>query len=80
MSQSVDPCAEAARLRELRTLIITGRSESQIRFDVEEVRYHRADLPALDREIARLEAACDIKEGRVPARRRFAKRAGFRPY
>ena len=80
MITPVDPCAEAARLRELRTLIITGRSESQIRFDVEEVRYHRADLAALDREIARLETACDIKEGRAPVRRRYAKRAGFRPY
>lgn len=80
MSDPVDPCAEAERLRALRTLIITGRSESQIRFDVEEVRYHKADLTALDREIARLDAACDLAQGRQPPRRRFAKRAGFRPY
>lgn len=65
-----DPCAEAARLRELRTAIITGQSESQIRFGDEEVRYAKADMAALDREIARLEAECS---GR---RTRFAK--GFR--
>lgn len=77
---SIDPCAEVARLRELRTLIITGRSESQIRFDVEEVRFHKADLAALDREIERLQGACDLQNGVAPRRRRFAKRAAFRPH
>lgn len=77
---TADPCAEVERLRALRTLIITGKSESQIRFDVEEVRFHKADLTALDREIARLEAACAIQNGQAPQRRRFAKRVAFRPY
>lgn len=77
---SIDPCAEAERLRALRTLIISGRSESQIRFDDEEVRFHKADLTALDREIVRLETSCAIQSGAAPKRRRFAKRAAFRPY
>lgn len=54
----VDPCAEAERLRAIRTEIISGRSESQVRFGDEEVRYQKSDLAALNREIARLEAEC----------------------
>ena len=76
----IDPCAEAARLRELRKQIVTGQSESMIRFDVEEVRYHKADLGALDRLIAEYDRACAIQTGTVPRRTRFAKRAAFRPY
>lgn len=72
----VDPCAEAARLRELRTAIVSGKSESRVRFDTEEVEYHKADLPALDREIARFDRDCAIAEGRTASRTRFAK--GFR--
>ena len=79
-TQPIDPCAEATRLREIRTLIVTGRSESQIRFDVEEVRYHKADLSALDRLISEYDRACAIRNGETPKRTRFAKRAAFRPY
>lgn len=75
---AIDPCAEAERLRAIRTAIITGKSESLIRFDVEEVRFHKADMAALNAEIARLESACDLVNGVVPTRRRFASRAYFR--
>ena len=71
----VDPCAKAEELRELRLAIISGKSESQIRFDREEVRYFSANLGALDREIARLERECDIAQGKP--RRRYAKRMRF---
>lgn len=70
----VDPCAEATRLRELRTSIITGQSEAQVRFGDEEVRYHKADMDRLDREIARYDAACraDGKPARYAKRLRFS--------
>jgi len=74
----IDPCAEAERLRALRTGIISGKSESLIRFDDEEVRFQKADMGALNAEIARLEAACDLENGAVPKRRRYASRARFR--
>jgi hypothetical protein len=72
-----DPCAEAARLRELRTAIVTGRSESQIRFGDEEVRYTAADLAALDRLIAETERACAVSLGRPLPRRRYARGIRF---
>ena len=70
-----DPCAKAEELREMRLAIISGKSESQIRFDREEVRYFSANLGALDRAITRLERACDIAQGKP--RRRYAKRMRF---
>ena len=54
----VDPCAEAERLRAIRTDLISGRAESQVRFGDEEVRYQKGDLAELNKEIARLEALC----------------------
>lgn len=74
----IDPCAEAERLRAIRLGIISGKGESLIRFDDEEVRFHKADMGALNAEIARLEAACDLVNGVVPKRRRYASRARFR--
>lgn len=72
-----DPCAELARLKQRRTAIAAGESESRIRFGDEETEYHKADPAALDREIARLERECAIAEGRTPARRRYAARARY---
>lgn len=72
-----DPCAEAARLRDLRTAIVTGQSESQIRFGDEEVRYFKADLAALDRLIAETERACAVAQGRPAPRRRWARGIRF---
>lgn len=67
-------CDEAIRLRALRNTIIGGVAESQIRFGDEEVRYHKADIPRLDAEIARLDRLC---EGPCVPRKRFAKRMTF---
>lgn len=70
---AIDPCAEAQRLKELRVAIASGQSESQVRFGDEEVRYFKADLAALDREIARYERECNP----AAPRRRYAKRMSF---
>ncbi len=72
-----DPCAEAARLRELRTAIVTGQAESQIRFGDEEVRFYKADLPALDRLIASTERDCALARGEPVPRRRYARGIRF---
>lgn len=80
MPDPIDPCAEADRLRALRTALITGQAESSIRFDDEEVRYAKADMARLDSLIARYERECSIQQGATPKRTRFARRAAFRPY
>ena len=72
-----DPCAEAARLRELRTAIVTGQAESQIRFGDEEVRFYKADLSALDRLIASTERECALSLGQPVPRRRYARGIRF---
>lgn len=77
MTAPPDPCAEAERLRALRRLIVTGEQPSTVRFGDEEVRYARADLAALDREIAALDKACAAWSGRPEPRTRFAKRIRF---
>lgn len=72
-----DPCAELVRLRDLRTAIVTGQAESQIRFVDEEVRYYAADLAALDRLITATERECALATGLTAPRRRFARGIRF---
>lgn len=78
----IDPCEEAERLRRRRTAILAGEAETSIRVDDEEVRFGtRIDMAGLDREIARYEGLCAAATGApAPARTRFARRSGFRPY
>ena len=77
---SVDPCAEAARLRELLTAMAAGGSVALSRFGEDEVRFHKGDPARLERLIAEYDRACAIQNGDTPKRTRFAKRAAFRPY
>lgn len=72
-----DPCAELARLRELRTDLVTGRAEQSVRFGDEEVKFGTADLAALDRLIGETERACAASLGASRPRRRFAKGIRF---
>ncbi len=72
-----DPCTRAAELRALRADLVSGQVPSRIRFDREEVAFFRADPAALDREIARLEAACARSQGR---RSRYAVTPRLRRY
>jgi hypothetical protein len=77
-----DPCARAAALRAAYYNLISGQSESLIRHSTtegdQEVRYARADLPALKAECEASEAECAIANGTaVPSRaRRFSIRGG----
>lgn len=77
-----DPCARAERLRGIREALITGQAVAETSFNNgNTVRYAKADLSALDREIAAADAACAIAQGApAPKRRRFAMGARFRPY
>lgn len=72
---SIDPCAEAERLRALRTEIITGGKPVRIKENEREVQYGAADVPRLDALIAEYERACAAVTG--APRRRFAKRMRF---
>ncbi len=73
-----DPAAELARLKDLRTAIVTGRAEQSVRFGEEEVRYFAADLDALDRLIAATQRDCALLSGAPVPRRRFARGIRFR--
>lgn len=75
-----DPCARAERLRLLREELITGQAVTETQFGEDAVRFSKADLPSLDREIRAAEAACTLAQGGTPKRRRFAMGAQFRPY
>jgi hypothetical protein len=70
------PCALAGALKALRLQLVTGGVEEAIRFGEDEVRYSRANLASLDREIDKAERECAaLQPG--SARRRYAKRARF---
>jgi len=75
-----DPCAEAARLRAIRTAIATGDTVSQAAFGQDRVAYFKADLALLEREIARADRECAVAEGRTVKRTRFAIKGRMRPY
>lgn len=70
-----DPCAAAKKLRGLRIQIVAGGQTEVVRFGDDEVRYGKANIAALDREIERLTAECQSITGGT--RRRYAKRIRF---
>jgi hypothetical protein len=72
-----DPCSVAEALKLIRLQIAAGGQAEVVRFGDDEVRYTRANLKALDREIERYETACSLMNG--GRRRRFAKRIRFIP-
>lgn len=72
-----DPCAEVARLKAIRTAIVTGEAASQIRDGDEEVKFFSADLAALDRLIGTTERDCALASGQPVPRRRFARGIRF---
>jgi len=78
MADEEDPCARAARLRELREAIATGQAVQMARFKDNEVQYLPGNPGLLDRLIAEADVACDIATNQT-TRRRFAKGIRFRP-
>ncbi|MBP2147939.1 hypothetical protein [Xanthobacter flavus] len=72
---SVDPCAEAARLRALRTQIVTEGAVVRIKEGEREMQSTGPDLAKLDALIAEQDAACAAATGQ--RRTRFAKRMRF---
>lgn len=79
MSGPVDHCAEAERLRGIRTALAAGDGIASVRNADEEVRYFKGDAAALDRLIDFHERECALANGEAPKRRRFAKQTHFRP-
>lgn len=71
-----DPCSVAENLKLVRLQIVAGGQAEVIRFGDDEVRYSRANLEALEREIERYEGACAASRGNG-RRRRYAKRIRF---
>ena len=74
------PCDRAERLRGIREALITGVAVTETRFGEDAVKFAKADMVALNREIAAAEAACAASMGERPKPKRFAMGARFRPY
>lgn len=74
------PCDRAERLRGIRDALITGDAVTETKFGEDAVKFAKADMAALNREIAAAEAACAASLGERPRRKRFAMGARFRPY
>lgn len=77
-----DPCAAAAQLRQIYLSLISGQSESEVRFRAgqngveRQVRYHAANVTDLRKYIEGLESRCAQINGRRP--RRFGIATGGR--
>jgi hypothetical protein len=68
-----DPCAVVGLLRQAHFEIVTGKAVATVAYDGKSVSYSKADLPALEKAIAKYENECAALFGK---RRRFAVRAG----
>ena len=77
---TVDPCAELARLRTIRTAVVSGERETSIKHGDDAVEFGKADIVELDREITRLERECAASCGQTAPPRRHAKTMRFRPH
>ena len=80
MPDPIDCCAEASRLREVRTALASGQAVAESRFDLDTVRFHKADPARLDRLIEEADRLCAISQGERPRRRRYAISGRFRLY
>lgn len=79
--ESKHPWERAEQLRAIRDDLITGKAVSEVGFGDDRVRYTRADMDRLDREIAEAEAASRQAFGDPPLpRRRYAMGVRVRPY
>lgn len=71
-----NPCLVWPKLQEAYYKLLAGETEVRVRFREREVELARANLQLLEREIQKLRAECERKQGR---RARYAIRAGFNP-
>lgn len=76
-----DPCALWQALYAHKLKILSGQQVEEIELrspvTTRRSRFGAGNIPALDEELSRLQAACEAKSGR---RRRFAQRGTHRPY
>ena len=73
-------CERLARLQQAREDLITGKAVSEVAFGEDRVRYTRADMERLDREIAAAAALCREEQGLPQKRTRYAMGVRVRPY
>lgn len=79
MSDTIDHCAEAARLRTKLTQIAEGSSVASARFGEDETKFSKANTDELRRILAYHEAECAKLQGGVK-RSRYAVAARNRPF
>ncbi len=80
MTDPIDHCAEAERLRAVLTQIAEGALANSVRFGEDEVRYHKADKEELKLLLAFHEDQCAAAKGVRIKRRRYGMVARARPY
>lgn len=73
-------CMRLRRLKDVRDDLITGKAVSEVRFGEDTVRYTRADMDRLEREIAAAEAEVGREKGIPTMRTRYAMGVRVRPY
>lgn len=73
-------CDRLARLQLARDELITGKAVSEVAFGEDRVRYTRADMDRLDREIAAATVLCRQEQGLPTRRTRYAMGVRVRPY
>lgn len=80
MSNVIDPCAEAARLRQKLSDIATGEAVAASRFGPDETRFNKADTTELKKLIEHYDRQCAIANGETPKRSRYAMAPRARRY
>lgn len=81
MSDDVDWCARAAKLRKVEEALLTGEMISEARFGADMTRWaETAKLEDVKRALDEAIRNCAISRGERPGRRRYALKARSRPY
>lgn len=80
MSDDVDWCARAVKLREVEMALLSGEMVTEARFGSDLTRFANASLGDVKRALDEALKNCAISRGERPQRTRFAKSARARPY
>lgn len=81
MSEDIDWCARAAKLRKVEEAMLSGEVVSEARFGEDMTRFAQAaSLADVTRALNEALRNCAIARGERPERRRYALKARARPY
>lgn len=72
MSEDIDWCARAAKLRKVEEALLTGEMVTEARFGADMTRFANASLSDVTKALNEALRQCAISRGETPARTRFA--------